>query len=478
MLSPFPAPLNPRRLAVFGRVSALSFAALLYLPVHPAYGDVAVGASSAGFLGFEVGGRPAGMAGAQTASASGVMAQFWNPAGLTSLDRPQIGAMHATWLGDLSYEWLGYARPMGSSRAVSSLSVAYFHLPSISGVDEFDNPTGEFKVYDMAVTLGYARPLGKGISVGTNAKMIRQNLATVSATGVAVDFGVMADVSGTKLGAVMQNVGPDLSFDGAAYPLPQQLRFGVSREFYRGRVLMAADYDMPSDYYNDLRIGTEVRAHPNVAVRLGYRQEFGVASDPATGFSFGLGLNFKQLSVDYAMTPNNEFDNVQRISFGYSFGSGPSEQDVEPNKPEEKQPAPPPPAPTGPPVIAVAKPAPAPAPTKAPPAPAPAAPHAEAPVVAAKPAAPAAGTTAPAPKTTTEYAVVLPGYQSKESAQAEMKALELLGFRTKDAQVIKDPERGGYLIVLSRMKSKGNAENLVSDLTKMSFRANVEVVQR
>lgn len=469
MLSPYPAPLRPRRLVRVARITAVLLAAVVYLPVQPAYGDVAVGASSAGFLGFEVGGRPAGMAGAQTASASGVMAQFWNPAGLASLDRPQIGGMHATWLGDLSYEWLGYARPIGSSRAVSSLSVAYFHLPSISGVDEFDNPIGEFQVYDMAVTLGYARPLGKGISVGTNAKMIRQNLATVSATGFAVDLGVMTEIRGTKVGAVMQNLGPDLSFDGAAYPLPQQLRFGVSREFYGGRVLMAADYDMPSDYYDDLRVGTEVRAHPNVSVRLGYRQEFGAADDPATGLSFGLGLHFKQLSVDYAMTPSNEFDNVQRLSFGYSFGSGPGEQEVEPKKPEPTKPAPPPPpAPTGPPVIAAAKPAPAPVPT---------APSAAPPAVASAPAAPAAGTTASARKIT-EYAVVLPGYQSKESAQAEMKALELLGFRIKDAQVIQDTERGGYVIVLSRMKSKGSAEGLVSDLTKMSFRANVEVVQR
>jgi hypothetical protein len=455
------------------------FALLVYPLVRPASADVAVGGSSAGFLGFEVGGRPAGMGGAQTASATGVTAQYWNPAGLTSLDRQQVGAMHATWLGDLSYEWLGYARPTGPSHGVTSLSIAYFHLPSIQGVDEFDNPTGSFNVYDMAVTAGYARSLGKGVSVGTNAKMIRENLATVAATGFAVDLGAMADLGGTKVGAVAQNLGPSMSFDGSSYPLPRQVRFGVSRELYMGRVLLAADYDMPSDYYNDFRFGTELRAHPNVSLRLGYRQEFGAASnDPATGFSFGLGLHLKQLSMDYAMTPSNEFDNVQRISFGYSFGSGPSEREEKPQKPEETKPVPPPPAPTGPPVIA-SRPATT-APAKPQASAAPPAAESAPPTVASSPTpapskAPETSSKTPAPSA---YAVVLPGYSSKESAQAELKALALLGFRTKDAKIQNDSARGGYVIVLQRTKSKSSADDLVADLSKMSFRAQVQVVQR
>src|SRR6267142_7135459 len=86
-----------------------------YVSVGPARAaDVAIGASSADFLSFEIGGRSAGMAGAGTGIASGVTAQFWNPAALATLSQSQVGAMHANWLQDLSYEWLGIARPMGS----------------------------------------------------------------------------------------------------------------------------------------------------------------------------------------------------------------------------------------------------------------------------------------------------------------------------------------------------------------------------
>ena len=76
----------------------------------------------------------------------------------------------------------------------------------------------------------------------------------------------------------------------------------------------------------------------------------------------------------------------------------------------------------------------------------------------------------------TEYMVLLAGFQSKESAEAEVKALQLLGFRTKDAQIEKDPKRGGYRITLARMKSKGNADEMAGELQRMSFRATVEPI--
>src|SRR5438477_6666270 len=163
-----------------------------YLGVRPAHAQVAVGTSTGGFLGFEVGAGSAGLAGANTSVASGAVSQFWNPSLLAFMAKPQASMMHATWLENLQYEWIGYARPLGPRKGVGSLSVAYFHMPSISGTDEFDNPTGDFRVYDMAVTLGYARPLVKGITLGANGKLIRETLASVNGTGAAVDLGASA----------------------------------------------------------------------------------------------------------------------------------------------------------------------------------------------------------------------------------------------------------------------------------------------
>ncbi len=485
MLQPFAAHRWTRSLATLLGALLAALALLLYGDVRPAFADVSVGSSAGGFLSFEVGGRSAGMAGAQVATATGVTAQFWNPAGLSRTDQAQVGVMHATWLGNLSYEWLGYARPLGSRLGVASLSMAYFHMPSIQGVDAFDNPTESFRVYDLAVTAGLARPLSRHVSLGANARLIRQNLATVSATGASVDLGTTATFGGTSIAAVVQNLGPNLSYDASSYPLPRQIRFGASRQFLEQKLLVAADYNIPSDYYKDVRVGTEFQVHPMLALRMGYRKELGSTDDPATGLSYGVGLRLKQLTMDYAMTPSDGFDNVHRVALGYSFGSGAEESAKKPAPPKKEKPLPPPP-PKEPTTIASAEKATKVADKAA----------AEAPVVAKAPAK-AAEKAAPAPKvvasakstpqaavkeskpapTVTEFAVLLPGYQSKSSAQAEIKALQLLGFRTKDATIVATAG-GGYAIRLAQMKSKSSAADMVSDLSRMSFRAEVQTVQR
>ncbi|HEX7079192.1 MAG TPA: hypothetical protein VF363_12285, partial [Candidatus Eisenbacteria bacterium] len=271
-------------------------------------------------------------------------------------------------------------------------------------------------------------------------------------------------------------------FDGSAYPLPQQIRLGASRGFWRDRVLLAADYNIPRDYYKDVRVGTEIQAHPNISLRFGYRRELGSAGDPATGLSYGLGLHFHQLQLDYAMTPSNAFDDVHRLSFGYSFGGGPEEQKPETPKPEKKPLPPPPAAPTGPPVIASSgKSAP---PKKVEPATTVAQAPAAKTAAAVTPPAVQAPTPAPAPAApkmavapVSQYDVVLPGYSSRETADAEIKALELLGFSTKDAKITQDSS-GAYMVRLASMKSKARADEMAASLARMSFRAVVEVAQR
>jgi hypothetical protein len=443
---------------ISGLLACVLMSAPLYLAVRPASADVAVGTSAGDFLGFEVGASSAGLAGANTSVASGASSQFWNPSLLATMTRPQASMMHATWLGNLQYEWVGYARPLGPQKGVGSASVAYFHMPSISGVDAFDNPTGEFRVYDMALTLGYARPIVKGLMLGANGKLIRQTLATVSGTGAAVDLGASATIAGATVGATAQNLGPDISLGGGSYPLPQLMRFGVSHPFLSDRLLLAADYTMPKTYYDDVRIGAEVRPNPILALRVGYRRVGGTSDDPSTGFSFGLGAHYGPINLDYAMTPDNGFADIHRLSFGYTFGG--AEVRPEPKPEPKKQPVRPP-THKQPPVIASA---PEPSAT----APAPSTAVAEAPKASAP---------APKPSGPDQYAVVLGSYQSESNAQSELKALRILGFSLKDATITLVPG-SGYQLTLARLNSKKSADELAASLVALSFSPRVEIAHR
>lgn len=477
------------RFAALGRFfflfAALLATAPLCLTVRPAQAEVAVGTNAGNFLGFEVGASSAGIAGANTSVASGASSQFWNPSLTAFMSQPQASMMHATWLGNLQYEWIGYARPLGPRNGVGSVSVAYFHMPSISGVDEFDNPTGDFRVYDMALTLGYARPVLKGLMLGANTKVIRQTLATETGTGVALDLGLSAVIQGATFGATVQNLGPNLSFGGASYPLPQLMRFGLSRPFYADRLLLAADYTFPKTYYNDMRIGAEFRPNPVLAVRAGYRREFGTAGDPANGISFGLGAHVGPVNLDYAMTPDNAFADIHRLSFGYTFSGG--EAKPEPPKRLPKQPpvrptpkTPPPiaAAPVTPkPVVAVAPETPKPAIAAAPvtPQPAPVSPPVQ--TLAQVPAPTPAPASPPKRSAPEQYEVVLGNYQTETNAQSELKALRILGFALKDALITFVPGTG-YRLSLVRFNSRKPADELAASLTNLSFSPRVETTQR
>src|SRR5258705_10449373 len=153
MSRPLSGTRRPRSRAFLGLVGAVLAANAFYLPIPGAHASF-VGTGVGGFLGFEVGGRPAGMGGAQTGGASGIMSQYWNPASVSTLDQPQVGAMHATWLGDLKYEWFGYGQPLGSKLGFGSITGAYFHFPAIDRVGTFNNPTGKFRAYHISGTCG------------------------------------------------------------------------------------------------------------------------------------------------------------------------------------------------------------------------------------------------------------------------------------------------------------------------------------
>jgi hypothetical protein len=267
------------------------------------------------------------------------------------------------------------------------------------------------------------------------------------------------------------------------------------------------DYTFPKTYYNDFRIGTEFRVHPMLQVRAGYRRLGGTREDPATGYSFGLGTHVGPMNLDYAMTPSNGFSDVHRFSLGYTFAGMEARPEPEPRHPRQR---PAKPATKTPPAIATitdtqAAPkaaAPPPVPQPAAKEPAVEAPRKDAPSAASTqvansansapasaapavrpPAAPApapeATPPAPAPKAPEKevYEVVLGNYQTEQSAQSELKALQILGFAVKDAIITVVPGKG-YRLSLARYENRKPADQFAASLIKMSFMPRVEVTSR
>src|SRR5262245_19449958 len=202
------------RPAIRPRILPLAMAGLLAL-VLPARAHATRYAGE--FLRIGVGARALGMGSAFVGLADDGTAAYWNPAGLATLERREVTAMHAEQFGSIvQYDFLSYVMPIGSpggakhGLGISLVRLGVDEIPDTRGLQVIDqNGNGKFDYpedrlvvdesrfifdsdNDVALLLSYARDLRPGFSLGGNFKIIRQWLGdSLRSTGFGLDAGAL-----------------------------------------------------------------------------------------------------------------------------------------------------------------------------------------------------------------------------------------------------------------------------------------------
>ena len=213
-----------------------------------------VGGAAVVFLQIEPDSRSAGMGNTGVALADNANAIFWNPAGLARQDGTELSLTHSNWLPEfnagLFYEYLT-AKHRVDGIGTFGGHLTYLFLGEHEGRDAQNNPTGNFKSYDLAAGASFGTNVLQNLSLGTGIRLIYSNLApgqTVGAqetrAGVTVGFDLAALYSvprfqagntevGVDLGFNLANMGPKIQYSdqGQADPIPQNLRFGYAVTF-------------------------------------------------------------------------------------------------------------------------------------------------------------------------------------------------------------------------------------------------------
>jgi hypothetical protein len=304
------------------------------------------------FLNIGIGGRAMGMGGAVVASNGDVYSSYWNPAGLMRLeDNLQIGGMHNEQFAGIANHDYGAVAFKLSENSVGAISFVRF------GVDGIPNTLylmqdgqinysliRSFSAVDYAFMGSYASSTKiKGLDIGANVKVIRR---VVGDFGGAWGFGIDAAANYTmdkwKFAFVGRDITSTFNFwnykmseedkkqllaSGNAIPtggleltLPR-FTFGASRLFELGKsnytLLSEANLDFTTDGQRNVLISSSVvNIDPRIGLELGYksfiflRGGYGTLQR-VTGFdgkktlngmpSLGLGIKFKNLSLDYAL---------------------------------------------------------------------------------------------------------------------------------------------------------------------------------
>jgi len=312
------------------------------------------------FLNIGVGARWLAMGSTGVAYSADVESAYWNPAGLNGMERTwEVGGMHASYFaGMASYNHMGVAHRPDTSSALAFTAIRF-------GVDDIPNTTDLvdadgnfsydrlklFSVADYAFLLSYARKLPiQGLSVGGNAKIIYRNVGKfANAWGFGVDIAAQYKRSNWLFGANFRDVTTTLNIwsfnseeleitvgdstfnrapDNSLEITPPQLTLGVARAFNLSeKIQLLAEFNGAFHFDGkrntpittsfasiEPRLGIELSYIDLLFVRAGINnlqkvREFDNNTSVILQPNLGLGIKFKGITLDYALT------NVGNVGF-------------------------------------------------------------------------------------------------------------------------------------------------------------------
>ena len=274
-----------------------------------------------------IGAKPLGMGDAYSAAADDINSIFHNPAGLGNITKQKIGAMYLSGLSDEYYASLSYVRPLLKESAIG------ISLLTLQGGDiEINYADGTSKTLkaqqDYVVvfsyggkteTFSYTGEKGFTYNYGANLKLLSSTLVEESkATALSIDMGGILQWKKLRTALVVENLGTKITYkEGIATGDegdPQPLTFKLGLAYKDAKLTIAADTVKQIDDNIRQNLGVEYLIQDIIAVRLGYKFGFDIASLTA-----GVGLNIKGYQFDYGIGLMGDFDYTQRLSFTVGF---------------------------------------------------------------------------------------------------------------------------------------------------------------
>ncbi len=328
---------------------------LLLILAGTSMADAQLRSYSNEFLSLGVGARALAMGNVQTATVSDVTAGFWNPAGLNHVENTQLGLMHAEWFAGIGkYDYLSIAKPLGGLKdKVGGISIIRFAVDDIpntlylvepDGSVNYDNLT-TFSAADYAALLSYAQEIKK-FRVGLNVKVVHRRVGKFATSwGFGLDVGAQYDANeNLTLGLTIKDLTTTVNAWSFNFTDEEQLALEAagniipenSTELTGQRVILGAAYnvvlgpkvslltELDTDWTVDGKrnvllktdvvsmdphIGMELNYDNFIYLRGGLNNVQQIEEKDGNVWRMqpnaGLGLQFRQVKLDYAFTGLN-----------------------------------------------------------------------------------------------------------------------------------------------------------------------------
>ena len=252
---------------------------------------------------------------------------LWNPAAINIEMDNQLALNYSSYLGGIGYGTAAYAYTWDRRTQTFHAGVTYINYGSFDGYDENGISTGSFTGNEAALSVGYARQIGRtDFYAGGNLKIITSVLEQYNSVGVAIDAGIMyinedLDFLAT---VVVRNAGTQLkTYAGQNEPLPFEVAVGLSQTLEH----MPLRWHLTFDNLQKWPIGRPNPARDEIDLDGNRTQEnvsffnnllrhtiIGAELFPDRGFNIRVGYNFRRAEELRILD--------QRNFSGLSFGVG------------------------------------------------------------------------------------------------------------------------------------------------------------
>ncbi len=293
------------------------------------------GAKYAGeFLNLGAGGKPLALGGSFMAANENVLAGYYNPAGLSVINRSQAVFMHSESFGSLlNHDFLAYSRPLDSGTRKAALGVSLYRLGGggiyVTGIDQNNRfyVIREESHADYAAYFSYGRSFSERLSGGISAKLIYRDIVDESAVGLGIDLGALySPKKWLSFGISLQDITTTLlSYStGKKESITPTVRSGSSLNARRGGFGAAAYMDAETRFegrryasqYN--LSGMSIDSH--FGLEIDYREViFGRIGSDIGNLTLGVGLDVKRFVIDIAMRDHSELDNTYLVSVTFGL---------------------------------------------------------------------------------------------------------------------------------------------------------------
>jgi opacity protein-like surface antigen len=305
------------------------------------------GTTGADQLLIPVGARSIATGGAFVASVMGLESIYFNPAGLDVSRSTEAMFSYMNYVADINMSYFAAGTSLGDFGSIA-LSFKSFDFGDIP-VTTNELPDGTGATYSPTfLTIGftYSKVLTDRVSIGTNIKLISENIGNTNASGFAIDAGVQYKFSDAlSIGATINNIGGNMVYSGQDLRVQTTVPNTVPGAPNGTYEVVAEEFQIPSyfqlslayehlfDEQNQLNLATTFTANNalddafnfgleygfmnNFFLRGGYNLYVGNTNESVFGFTAGAGVNYDisdiGISFDYAYRDIKDFPTSNHI---------------------------------------------------------------------------------------------------------------------------------------------------------------------